>query len=137
MGISRKQYQGGLRMKVLHTDKAPAAVGPYSQAIKVGDLIYTSGQLALDPKTGDLVNDEIQAATRRSLDNIKAILEEAGSSLDKVVKSTIFLSDMENFAKVNEVYGEYFSGHKPARSCIEVARLPKDALIEIEVVALA
>lgn len=124
-------------MKVLHTDKAPAAVGPYSQAIKVGDLIYTSGQLALNPETGDLVNDEIQAATRRSLDNIKAILEEAGSSLDKVVKSTIFLSDMENFAKVNEVYGEYFSEHKPARSCIEVARLPKDALIEIEVVALA
>ncbi len=137
MGISRKQYQGGLSMKVLHTDKAPAAVGPYSQAIKVGDLIYTSGQLALNPETGDLVNDEIQAATRRSLDNIKAILEEAGSSLDKVVKSTIFLSDMENFAKVNEVYGEYFSEHKPARSCIEVARLPKDALIEIEVVALA
>lgn len=124
-------------MKVLHTDKAPAAVGPYSQAIKVGDLIYTSGQLALNPETGDLVNDEIQAATRRSLDNIKAILEEAGSSLHKVVKSTIFLSDMENFAKVNEVYGEYFSEHKPARSCIEVARLPKDALIEIEVVALA
>ena len=124
-------------MKVLHTDKAPAAVGPYSQAIKVGDLIYTSGQLALNPETGDLVNDEIQAATRRRLDNIKAILEEAGSSLDKVVKSTIFLSDMENFAKVNEVYGEYFSEHKPARSCIEVARLPKDALIEIEVVALA
>lgn len=124
-------------MKVLHTDKAPAAVGPYSQAIKVGDLIYTSGQLALNPETGDLVNDEIQAATRRSLDNIKAILEEAGSSLDKVVKSTIFLSDMENFATVNEVYGEYFSEHKPARSCIEVARLPKDALIEIEVVALA
>ncbi len=124
-------------MKVLHTDKAPAAVGPYSQAIQVGDFIFTSGQLALDPKTGDLVNDDIEAATRKSLDNIKAILEEAGSNLEKVVKATIFLSDMENFGKVNGVYGEYFSEHKPARSCIEVARLPKDALIEIEVVALA
>lgn len=124
-------------MKVLHTDKAPGAVGPYSQAIQVGDLIFTSGQLALDPNTGDLVNHEIEAATRRSLDNVKAILEEAGSSLEKVVKSTIFLSDMENFGKVNEIYGEYFLDHKPARSCIEVARLPKDALIEIEVIALA
>ncbi|MFB0972305.1 MAG: RidA family protein [Tissierellia bacterium] len=124
-------------MKVLHTDKAPAAVGPYSQAIKVGDLIFTSGQLALDPETGDLINHDIEAATRRSLDNVKAILVEAGSSLDKVVKSTIFLSDMENFGKVNEIYSEYFSEHKPARSCVEVARLPKDALIEIEVVALA
>ena len=124
-------------MKVLHTDKAPAAVGPYSQAIKVGDLIFTSGQLALDPETGDLINHDIEAATRRSLDNVKAILVEAGSSLDKVVKSTIFLSDMENFGKVNEIYSEYFSEHKPTRSCVEVARLPKDALIEIEVVALA
>ncbi len=124
-------------MKVLHTDNAPAAVGPYSQAIKVGDLIFTSGQLALDPATGELVNDEIEKATRRSLDNVKAILDDAGSSLEKVVKATIFLSDMGNFGKVNEVYAEYFSDHKPARSCIEVAKLPKDALIEIEVVALA
>ena len=124
-------------MKVLHTDKAPAAVGPYWQAIKVGDFIFTSGQLALDPETGDLINHDIEAATRRSLDNVKAILVEAGSSLDKVVKSTIFLSDMENFGKVNEIYSEYFSEHKPARSCVEVARLRKDALIEIEVVALA
>ncbi len=124
-------------MKVLHTDNAPAAVGPYSQAIKVGDLIFTSGQLALDPATGELVNDEIEKATRRSLDNVKAILEDAGSSLDKVVKATIFLSDMGNFGAVNGVYGEYFAEHKPARSCVEVAKLPKDALIEIEVVALA
>ena len=124
-------------MKVLHTDKAPAAVGPYSQAIKVGDFIFTSGQLALDPETGDLINHDIEAAARRSLDNVQAILVEAGSSLEKVVKSTLFLSDMENFGTVNEIYSEYFSEHKPARSCVEVARLPKDALIEIEVVALA
>ena len=124
-------------MKKISTVNAPAAVGPYSQAIKVGDLIFTSGQLALDPATGELVNDEIEKATRRSLDNVKAILDDAGSSLEKVVKATIFLSDMGNFGKVNEVYAEYFSDHKPARSCIEVAKLPKDALIEIEVVALA
>ena len=122
-------------MKVLHTDKAPAAVGPYSQAVQIGDLIFTSGQLALVPETGELVNDDIQLATRRSLDNIKAILENAGSSLEKVVKATIFLDDMDNFGKVNEVYGEYFSIHKPARSCVQVARLPKDAKIEIEVIA--
>ena len=124
-------------MKVLHTDKAPAAVGPYSQAIKVGDMSYTSGHLALCPESGDLINDNIEDATRRSLDNVKAILENAGSSLEKVVKTTIFLSDMDNFARVNEVYGEYFSDHKPARSCVQVARLPKDALIEIEVIAIS
>ncbi len=124
-------------MKILHTDKAPAAVGPYCQAVQVGDMIFTSGQLAIDPANGNLINDDIEKATRRSLDNVKAILEEAGSSLEKVVKTTIFLDDMDNFARVNEVYGEYFSDHKPARSCIQVARLPKDAIVEIEVIALA
>lgn len=124
-------------MKILHTDKAPGAVGPYCQAVQVGDMIFTSGQLAIDPANGNLVNDDIEKATRRSLDNVKAILEEAGSSLEKVVKTTIFLDDMDNFAKVNEVYGEYFSDHKPARSCVQVARLPKDAIVEIEVIALA
>lgn len=124
-------------MKVLHTEKAPAAVGPYSQAIQVGDMIYTSGQLALCPETGDLLNDDIKEATKRSLENVKAILENAGSNLEKVVKTTIFLSDMDNFAAVNEVYGEYFADHKPARSCVQVARLPKDALVEIEVIAMA
>lgn len=124
-------------MKILHTDKAPAAVGPYCQAVQVGDMIFTSGQLAIDPENGNLINDDIEKATRRSLDNVKAILEEAGSSLEKVVKTTIFLDDMDNFAKVNEVYGEYFSDHKPARSCVQVARLPKDAIVEIEVIALA
>lgn len=124
-------------MKILHTDKAPAAVGPYCQAVQVGDMIFTSGQLAIDPANGNLINDDIEKATRRSLDNVKAILEEAGSNLEKVVKTTIFLDDMDNFAKVNEVYGEYFSDHKPARSCVQVARLPKDAIVEIEVIALA
>ncbi|WP_202903562.1 RidA family protein [Neofamilia massiliensis] len=126
-----------IKMKILHTDKAPAAVGPYCQAVQVGDMIFTSGQLAIDPANGNLINDDIEKATRRSLDNVKAILEEAGSSLEKVVKTTIFLDDMDNFARVNEVYGEYFSDHKPARSCIQVARLPKDAIVEIEVIALA
>lgn len=124
-------------MKILHTDKAPAAVGPYSQAVQVENMIFTSGQLALVPETGDLVNDDIQDATKQSLENIKAILENAGSSLDKVIKTTVFLNDIDNFGPMNEVYGEYFSDHKPARSCFEVAALPKDAIIEIEVIALA
>lgn len=122
-------------MKLVHTEKAPAAVGPYSQAIEVDGFVFTSGQLALIPETGELVNDDIQAATRRSLDNIKAILEEAGTSLENVIKATIFVDNMDHFGLINEVYGEYFSEHKPARSLVEVARLPKDALIEIEVIA--
>lgn len=123
-------------MKVLHTDKAPAAVGPYSQAIQVDNLIFTSGQIPLNAE-GELINDDIQAATRQSLDNIIAILENAGSSLDKVVKTTVFLTDISNFGPMNEVYAEYFGDHKPARSCIEIGALPKDAIVEIEVIAIA
>ena len=123
-------------VKTLHTDKAPAAVGPYSQATEVNGFIFTSGQIPLIPETGELVSDDIKKATARSLDNIKAILEEAGSSLDKVLKVNIFLDDVNDFAAVNEVYAEYFSEHKPARSCVEVANLPKKALIEIEAIAV-
>lgn len=123
-------------MKVLHTDKAPAAVGPYSQAIQVDNLIFTSGQIPLNAE-GELVNDDIQSATRQSLDNIVAILENAGSSLDKVVKTTVFLTDMSNFGPMNEIYAEYFGDHKPARSCIEIGALPKDSIVEIEVIAKA
>ncbi len=118
-------------VKTLHTDKAPAAVGPYSQATEVNGFIFTSGQIPLVPETGELVSDDIKKATARSLDNIKAILEEAGSSLDKVLKVNIFLDDVNDFAAVNEVYAEYFTEHKPARSCVEVANLPKKALIEM------
>lgn len=120
----------------ISTEKAPKAIGPYSQGIKGGNLIFTSGQLPIDPETGVLVQDDIKLATRQSIENVKAILEEAGASLNDVVKVTIFIKDMNDFALVNEVYGEYFSEHKPARSCVEVARLPKDGKIEIEAIAV-
>ena len=118
------------------TEKAPKAIGPYSQGIKGGNLIFTSGQLPIDPETGVLIQDDIKLATRQSIENVKAILEEAGASLNDVVKVTIFIKNMNDFALVNEVYGEYFSEHKPARSCVEVARLPKDGKIEIEAIAV-
>lgn len=122
-------------MKVIQTQKAPAAVGPYSQAIEVNGLIFTSGQLPIIPESGELINDDIKKATAKSLENIKEILQEAGSSLDKVVKVNIFLKDMNDFSSVNEVYSEYFTTNKPARSCVEVSKLPKDGIIEIEAVA--
>ena len=121
-------------VKTLHTDKAPGAVGPYSQATEVNGFIFTSGQLPLVPETGELISDDIKKATARSLDNIKAILEEAGSSMEKVVN--IFLDDVNDFGAVNEVYAEYFTNHKPARSCVEVAKLPKGGLLEIEAIAV-
>lgn len=122
-------------MKVIQTQKAPAAVGPYSQAIEVNGLIFTSGQLPIIPESVELINDDIKKATARSLENIKEILQEAGSSLDKVVKVNIFLKDMNDFSSVNEVYSKYFTTNKPARSCVEVSKLPKDGIIEIEAVA--
>lgn len=122
-------------MKVIQTQKAPVAVGPYSQAIEVNGLIFTSGQLPIIPESGELINDDIKKATARSLENIKEILQEAGSSLDKVVKVNIFLKDMNDFSSVNEVYSKYFTTNKPARSCVEVSKLPKDGIIEIEAVA--
>lgn len=122
-------------MKVIQTQKAPAAVGPYSQAIEVNGLIFTSGQLPIIPESGELINDDIKKATARSLENIKEILQEAGSSLDKVVKVNIFLKDMNDFSSVNEAYSKYFTTNKPARSCVEVSKLPKDGIIEIEAVA--
>ena len=122
-------------MKVIQTQKAPAAVGPYSQAIEVNGLIFTSGQLPIIPESGELIYDDIKKATARSLENIKEILQVAGSSLDKVVKVNIFLKDMNDFSSVNEVYSKYFTINKPARSCVEVSKLPKDGIIEIEAVA--
>lgn len=120
--------------EIISTIKAPSAIGPYSQGIKIGNLIFTSGQIPLNPESGELETD-IKKATKRSMENIKGILEEAGTSLEKVIKTTIFLKDINNFSAVNEVYGSYFSENPPARSCVEVARLPKDAVIEIEVIA--
>lgn len=113
---------------------APLAIGPYSQAIRTGDLIYTSGQLPINMETGDMESD-VRKATIASLKNIEAILKEAGSDLSKVVKTTVFIKNMDDFARINEVYAEFFEGIAPARSCVEVAKLPKDAVLEIEAVA--
>ena len=121
---------------VISTANAPAAIGPYSQAIDLGNLVITSGQLPIDPATGAFP-EGIQAQTKQSLTNVKAILEAAGLSMDSVVKTTVFLSDMSNFGAMNEVYATFFTeGSYPARSAVEVARLPKDALVEIEVIAV-
>jgi endoribonuclease L-PSP, putative len=121
---------------IVKTDKAPGAIGPYSQGMQVGDLVFTSGQIPLNPATGELVTGDIKKATIQSLENVKAILEEAGTSLDKVVKTTVFVKDLKDFAAVNEVYGSYFTVNQPARSCVEVSRLPMDSLVEIEVIAV-
>lgn len=117
----------------IHTDNAPQAIGPYSQAVKFGNLLITSGQLGLDPKTGTFP-EGIAAQTKQSLENVKAIVEAAGASMEQVVKTTVFLKDMNDFATVNEIYGQYFKEPYPARSAVEVARLPKDGLVEIEVI---
>ncbi|MEI4790852.1 2-iminobutanoate/2-iminopropanoate deaminase [Bacillus sp. FJAT-53060] len=121
--------------KVVQTKNAPAAIGPYSQGIIVNNMFYSSGQIPLTPD-GDFINGDIKEQTHQVFHNIQAVLEAAGASFETVVKSTVFIKDMEQFAEVNEVYGEYFHTHKPARSCVEVARLPKNVLVEIEVVAL-
>ena len=120
--------------KIINTEHAPAAIGPYSQGVIVGDLIYTSGQLPLNPET-KVLETEIKAATKQSLENCKAILESAGVSIDKVFKTTVFVKDLNDFAAVNEVYGTYFNENPPARSCVQVAKLPMNAPIEIEVIA--
>src|SRR5271170_6740864 len=116
---------------------APRPIGPYSQAIKSGNLIFCSGQIALDPTTGAMQGPDIETQTRRVMENVKAVLDAAGSSLEHVLKTTIFLKSMNDFPKVNEIYGSYFTGTPPARSTVEVSRLPKEALVEVEVVALA
>jgi 2-iminobutanoate/2-iminopropanoate deaminase len=125
-----------LRREPVKTDNAPGALGPYSQAIKVGEFIYTSGQIAIDPATGELIGGGIAEQTERVLKNVGAVLEAAGSSLDQVVKTLVFLADMNDFAAMNEVYGKFFTEAPPARSTVQAARLPKDARVEIEAVAL-
>jgi len=123
--------------QTIDTDKAPAAIGPYAQANRAGGGIFTSGQIPLDPKTGELTGENITEQTARALENLKAVLEAAGSGLDNVVKTTVFLADMNDFAKMNEVYAGYFKGDNlPSRSAVQVAALPKGALVEIEAIAL-
>ncbi|MBM7606572.1 2-iminobutanoate/2-iminopropanoate deaminase [Metabacillus crassostreae] len=122
-------------MKIVSTKQAPAAIGPYSQGIIVNNLFYSSGQIPLTAE-GEMITGDIAEQTHQVFKNLQAVLKEAGASLETVVKATVFLDDMNTFAAFNDVYGEYFANHKPARSCVEVARLPKDALVEIEVIAL-
>ena len=119
----------------IHTDNAPAAVGPYSQAIAAGGMLYTSGQIALDPATGEIVGDDIKAQAEQGMKNLAAVLTEAGTSQENVIKTTCFLKDMGDFGAFNEVYGAFFT-EKPARSCVAVKTLPKDVLCEVEVIAV-
>jgi len=123
--------------EVIATDRAPQAIGPYSQAIRAAGLIFTSGQIAIDPATQQVIAGDISAQTDRVLKNLAAILQASGSSLEKVLRCTVFVKNMGDFAAMNEVYGRYFQQASPARSTVEVARLPKDVLVEIDVIALA
>ena len=122
---------------VISPSKAPAAIGPYSQAIKVGNLLYTSGQIPIDPATGNIVSGDIKEQTRQALSNIKAILEEAGLTMNNVVKTTVFLTNMEDFTEMNSIYAEFFSEPFPARSAVAVRTLPKGVLVEIEAIGAA
>lgn len=122
--------------QIVHTDQAPAAIGPYSQAVRAGQFVFTAGQIGLDPTTGQLVADDVAAQTRQVMANLAAVLAAAGSNLGQVVKTTIFLTDMADFAAVNAVYGEFFPAEPPARSTVAVAALPRGARVEIEAIAL-
>lgn len=124
-------------MESIQTDLAPHAIGPYSQAIKANGMVFCSGQIPLDPATGQIVEGDIKIQTERVMNNLAAVLKAAGTSLDKVVKTTIFVADMNDFAAVNEVYAGFFTTHKPARSTVQAARLPRDVRVEIDVIALA
>ena len=125
-----------MKHEVIHTNNAPAAIGPYSQAVKAGNLLFVSGQVPFVPETMEIVEGDVKAQTKQSLSNVAAILKEAGADFSNVVKSTVFISDMNEFAQINEVYSEFFGENKPARACVEVARLPKDVKVEIEVIAI-
>lgn len=124
-----------MALEFVSTDKAPAAVGPYSQGVKTGNLVFSSGQLPVDPETGKVSNGDIQKETRFCLENVKAVLEAGGARVEDIVKVTVFVTDMGNFSKINEVYAEFFGDHKPARSLVQVSALPMGAEVEIEAIA--
>jgi len=123
-----------MERQIIKTDRAPQAIGPYSQGVKVGQFLFVSGQIPINPETGELVKGDIQAETKQSMENLKAIIEEAGATLENAVKVTIFIKDMDQFGLVNETYGQYFPVNPPARACVEVTRLPKDVNVEIEAI---
>lgn len=125
-----------MKKTIISTEKAPSALGPYSQGVKVGNLLFTSGQIPIDPKTGELVTEDIEKATEQVMENLKNILEEAGTNFKNVIKTTVLLRDINDFEKVNGIYGKYFVSEQPARSCFQVGKLPKDALLEVEVIAI-
>jgi 2-iminobutanoate/2-iminopropanoate deaminase len=122
--------------EIISTENAPGAIGPYSQAVKAGNIIFCSGQIPIDPKTGDFVSEDVAGQTEQVLKNLSAVLEAAGASLNDIVKTTVFLADMNDFAAMNEVYAKYFSENKPARATVQAARLPRDARVEIECIAV-
>ncbi len=126
-----------MNKEIVSTENAPGAIGPYSQAIKAGGMVFCSGQIPIDPATGNFVSDVVSEQTEQVLRNLSEVLKAAGSSLDAVVKTTVFLADMNDFAEMNEVYGRFFSENKPARATVQAARLPRDARVEIECIALA
>ena len=126
-----------MEKRAVKTENAPAAIGPYEQAIRVGDFLYTSGQIAMDPTTGEMVTGDIEAETDRVLKNLEAILSVDGMTLNNVIKTTVYLADMGNFARMNQVYESFFSASKPARSCVQAAGLPKGAAVEIDIIAVA
>jgi len=130
------EHNSNSSITAVNTPQAPAAIGPYNQAIRYGNFVYTSGQVALDPSSGQLVGDDVQTQTRRVFQNLQAVLESAGSSLNNIVKTTVFLTSMSDFQAMNTVYAEYFQETKPARSTIAVVELPRKALVEIECVAV-
>ncbi len=123
-------------MKAVHSSNAPAAIGPYSQAITVGETVFTSGIIPVVPATGAIAGTTVEEQTRQVMENLKHLLEDAGSSMERVVKTTVFIKNMGDFTRINEIYGSYFTGILPARSCVEVARLPKDVKLEVEAIAM-
>jgi 2-iminobutanoate/2-iminopropanoate deaminase len=125
-----------MKKETISTDKAPKAIGPYEQAIRIGEFVYASGQIPLDPTTGNLVEGDVKVQTRRVMENLKAVVEAAGSSFDHVVKATVFLKNIGDFAAMNDIYAEYLGAAKPARSTVAVAELPRGALVEIDLIAL-
>ena len=124
-----------MNKRIIQTNLAPAAIGPYSQAIRIGDFLYTSGQIALDPESGMFLSGEIEEETEQTLKNISSILQADGLSLENVIKTTVYLSDLNDFTRMNQVYEKYFSKNKPARACVQVAALPKGAKVEIDAIA--
>jgi 2-iminobutanoate/2-iminopropanoate deaminase len=124
-----------MKKRIIHTNQAPTAIGPYSQAIRIGDFLYTSGQIALDPESGQFLFGEIEEETEQTIKNISAIIQAEGLNLENVIKTTVYLSDLKNFERMNKVYEKYFSENKPARACVQVAALPKGAKVEIDAIA--